>query len=646
MLKYQNLFTPKQVGNVIFKNRIFASATGHLALNSDGTFTDDFMMYYERKAKGGAAMVTIGECHVDPKTGSRGGTCVDMSNFGTMQGLNRLNDYISRNGSVCSPELIHGGMYANSMGPGVAYGPSACVVEGKEVLEMPEEIIAKIIDSFANAAFLAKMAGCKMVTLHGGHGWLMQQFFSPATNHRTDIWGGTPENRARFAQEVCDAIHKKCGYDFPIEVRISATEFEDGYGVEDGIVYAQQLEGHADLIHVSVGVHGSLMGDSWLKFSPTMFVDDGVNVKYAAEIKKHVKHTPIVTVGSLSDPAMMEDIIASGKADFVAMARQLLCDPDMPNKARAGKDEDIRQCIRCMSCWSNIMSGQLYCALNPETSREKEIYRALPVVGEKKVLIAGGGIAGMEAAIVAAGNGHDVTLVEKSDHLGGVITCEDDVPFKKHVKDYIDYQKRQVEKAGVKVKLNTAVDADYVKEMNPDVLISAIGTKPIVPAIEGIDGENVFEATYAYKNVDKLGSKVTVIGGGLVGSELAIYLDSLGKDVTVVERLPFLNAGSNNTQGMVVRGVFRDRNIRHHLMTNADRITEGGVYCTQNGEELFIPSDSVIVALGQKPLTEEMIELSQSAEVFHAVGDCVEARNIGYAVKEAYTVARNIGKAK
>lgn len=646
MLKYQNLFTPKQVGNVIFKNRIFASATGHLALNSDGSFSDDFMLYYERKAKGGAAVVTVGECHVDPKTGSRGGLCVDMSNFGTMQSLNRLNDCITRNGSICSPELIHGGMYANTRGPLPAYGPSACEVDGKEVLEMPEEIIEKIINSFANAAALAKMSGCRMVTLHGGHGWLMQQFFSPATNQRKDKWGGTPENRARFAQEVCDAIHRRCGYDFPIEMRISATEFDKGYGVEDGIVYAQQLEGHADLIHVSVGVHGSLSSDSWLKFSPTMFVDDGVNVKYAAEIKKHLKYTPVVTVGSLSDPEMMEDIIASGKADFVALARQLLCDPDMPNKARAGKDDEIRQCIRCMSCWSNIMSGQLYCALNPETSREREVYRVLPTVGEKNVLIAGGGIAGMEAAIVAAENGHNVTIAEKNDYLGGVITCEEDVDFKKHVKDYIEYQKRRLTKAGVTVKLGTKVDAQYVKEFNPDVLIAAIGTKPLIPEIEGIDGENVLEATYAYKNTDKIGNKVTVIGGGLVGSELAIYLDSLGKDVTVVERLPMLNSGSNGTQGTVVRGVFRDRNITHHLRTNADRITSEGVYCSKEGEEIFIPSDTVIVALGQKPLTEEMIELSQSAEVFHAVGDCVNARDIGSAVKEAYTIARNIGKAK
>lgn len=646
MLMYPNLFSPMKIGGAVFRNRIIASATGHLDLRADHSFTEDFLLYYERKAMGGAAAVTIGECHVDPPVSCRGGLCVDLSTFASFAPMSRLNDSVSRHGALCSPELQHAGIYANSRGELPAYGPSECEVEGKHILAMDEAMIERTIASFANAAFLAKMAGCQMVTLHGGHGWLMQQFFSPATNKRTDMWGGTPENRSRLAVAICDAIHEKCGRDFVVEIRISATEFEDGYDPDEGILYAKALEGHADLIHVSVGVHGSLMGDSWLKFSPTMFVDDGVNVKYAAKIKEQVKNTPIVAVGALSDPAMMEEIIESGQADFVALARQLLADPDMPNKARAGKPEQIRKCVRCMSCWSNLMGGQIYCALNPETSREKESFRALPIVGEKKVLVAGGGIAGMEAALVAAKSGHHVTLCEKGGALGGAIRCEENVPFKKHLSEYIEFQERALKEAGVNVLLNTTVTAEYAEQQSFDVIIAALGTKPAVPDISGINGKNVLSALDCYKNPDLASGSIVILGGGLVGSELCVYLASLGKNVTLVEMAPTVNAGGNGTQGMVISGVLRDRHIPAHFGAKVRAISETEVVCDSAAGELRLPADCVINALGQVPLTEETLKLSSAAPVFAAIGDCLGAKNIMNAVKMGWTAARDIGRAK
>ncbi|MCR3922627.1 MAG: FAD-dependent oxidoreductase [Firmicutes bacterium] len=646
MFKYPNLFAPLQVGNVLFRNRIFASATGHLDLRKDNTLSDDALFYYERKAIGGAAQVCVGECNVDPVRGSRGGLTIDMSDFNSLHYLTRLADYVSRHGSVTSAELSHAGRYANSM-PGVTnpiYGPSDCEVEGRVCQAMSEQTIEETIEAFAKGALFAKMCGFGMVTIHGGHGWLLQQFFSPYYNKRTDRWGGSVENRARLAVEVCDAIHKKCGSGFPVEVRISATEFEDGYDVEEGIAYAKQLEGHADIIHVSVGVHGTLMGDSWLKFSPTMFVEDGVNVKYAAEIKKHVKTTPIVAIGSLTDPAMMEEIIASGQADFVALARGLLSDPDLPNKARDGRDDEIRKCIRCMSCWSGLMQGHIYCALNPETSRERESKFQLPRAEKKTVLVAGGGIGGMQAGLTAAKCGHKVILCEKSDHLGGGISCEEKVPFKKHVHEYIELQERLISRAPIDLRLNTEVTVEFAKSLRPDVIIAAVGARPAVPKIKGIDGANVMAAADAYSNAEKVGQKAVILGAGLVGTELAIYLALLGRDVEIIEMLGQMNAEGNRTQGMVINGQLKEHGIKLNFNTKVVEITHNGVVCEGADGEKFFAADTIIYATGQKSLTDEAIALGQCAPSFHMIGDCLRPKNIITAVRTADTVAKDIGR--
>jgi 2,4-dienoyl-CoA reductase-like NADH-dependent reductase (Old Yellow Enzyme family)/thioredoxin reductase len=637
MNKFPNLFAPAQIGGVVLRNRILASATGHLDINGDKSLSEGALLYYERKAIGGAASVVVGECSVDPPTASRGGITIDLTDFNSMRYLSRLSDYIQRHGAVASAELQHAGRYGAA-----AIGPSDGEVDGHAVRAMTGEEVEKALEQYANAAFFARMCGFRMVTVHGGHGWLPQQFFSPYYNSRKDEWGGSAENRARFAVEICDRIHARCGSGFPVEMRISATELEDGYGQEEGFMYAQALDGHADVIHVSVGVHGSLASDHWLRFSPTMFMDDGANVKYAAAIKKRVKKSLVATVGSLSDPAMMEDVIASGQADFVALARQLLCDPDLPNKAKAGKDKDVRQCLRCMSCWSNLMSGGIYCAVNPETSREREAKFALRPASRQKVLIAGGGIAGMEAAIVASENGHEVVLCEKSGQLGGGIRCEKDVPFKRHVEEYIQLQESSLARSSVDVRMNTEVTGALVESEKPDVLIAAIGALPYIPPIEGI--EKAISAQSAYLSPALATGKSLIIGAGLVGMELAVYLFDLGKDVEIIEMGPAIHAPGNMTQGMAVSGELSRRKIPIRFMASARRILPEGVECETPQGKLTVAAQTVIYATGQKPLTEEAYRLSSLVNSFYAIGDCDAPGTIMGAVKTAYTVARDIGR--
>jgi 2,4-dienoyl-CoA reductase-like NADH-dependent reductase (Old Yellow Enzyme family)/NADPH-dependent 2,4-dienoyl-CoA reductase/sulfur reductase-like enzyme len=631
---YPSLFEPIRVGSVLFRNRIFASATGAADIQPDKSLPDRTLLYYARKAMGGAAQVTVGECQVDhPGGGSRGGVCVDLSDFRSMMWLSRLSDGISRHGAAASAELCHAGRYSFT-----GYGPSDGEVDpGKPCHAMSEEKILSTITAYANAARLAKMSGFGMVTVHGGHGWLPQQFFSPFYNFRTDRWGGSAENRARFAVAVCDAIHDACGRDFPVEIRISGTELQDGYDLDGGIEYARFLDGHADIIHVSVGVHGSLSNDHWLATCPTMFKEDGINVKYAAEIKKHVKTSLITTVGSLSDPLMMEEIIASGKADFVALARELLCDPDLPNKARDGRSSDIRQCLRCMNCWSNLMSG-FYCALNPETGREVETLSALPAAAPKRVLVVGGGIAGMQAALSASANGHDVTLCEKLERLGGGIICEEKVPFKKHVADYIALQESLIHKAPITLKLGTEVTSGLAKALRPDVIIAAVGGTPLVPPIEGI--EYALGANAVYSTPGLAGQRVVIIGAGLVGAELAVYLKRLGRDIELLEQAPELNAEGNRIHGMAIAAEFRELGITPRFGAKVTRISPKSVESTQGSFE----ADTVVYATGQKPNTDAVTALSVLAPRFYAVGDCTGVGNIMNATKSAWTVARDIGR--
>ncbi|MCL2401275.1 MAG: FAD-dependent oxidoreductase [Oscillospiraceae bacterium] len=634
MLKYPHLFRPIKVGNVIFRNRILASATGYVEIN-EKSLPDNSLNYYARKAMGGAAAVAVGEGQVDhPGGGSRGGACIDLSNPDWMPFLSKLSEKISRNGAIPSMELCHAGRYSAT-----GYGPSdGEVAKDRPCFAMSEEQILRTIDAHKNAARLAKASGFKMVTIHGGHGWLPQQFFSPYYNSRTDRWGGSAENRARLAVMICDAIHDECGRDFPVEFRISSTELADGYGIEEGIEYARQLDGHADIIHVSLGVHGIMDNDHWLEMTPSIFRQAGANVENAALIKQNVHQSLVAVVAGISEPAMMEDIISSGKADFVALARQLLCDPDTPNKARAGRTDDIRQCLRCMDCWSNLMRG-FRCAINPKTGREDEALSALPPAKPQRVLVVGGGIAGMQAALTAAQNGHVVTLCEKYGRLGGGIACEEHVPFKQRIKDYITLQERLLKRAGVALRLNCTVTPEFARAQDADVIIAAVGAKPIVPTIAGI--EHAVCAIDVYNNPNLAGKKAIIIGAGLVGGELAVYLHSLGCEVELIEHADTISAGGNRVHAMALSGEIRRLGIQPRFNTQVNRITPGAV-TLDNGTELHC--DAVIYATGQKANADAALTLSDCAPQVLYVGDCADTTNIMGAVKVAWTTARHIGR--
>ncbi len=655
-MKYEHLFQPIQIGNTLFRNRIFCAPTGSPDLSVDGDFADDVISYYERKAQGGAATVTLGEAIVESRYGKRHPFQLSLDFSNTRHSLSRAADAIRRHGAVPSIELQHSGMNATPgvvtpgfcTGADIVYGPSDDVIKGKRVYEMPEEEILRVIEKFVEAALTAKKCGFGMVMIHAGHGWLLNQFLTPRLNKRTDKWGGSVENRARFTVEICDAIHAKCGAGFPVEVRISASEvLPGGYGVEEGVAIARQLEGHASIIHCSVGC-GIGLPDSARGFSithPCMFKADGMNVKYAAEVKRCIGNTPVATVGALSDPAMMEEIIASGKADIVEMARGLICDPDLPNKAREGRDADIVRCMRCFHCFSVAKDrGIFWCALNPQTNRERHFLHDPDKVERKKVLVVGGGIAGMQAALTAAENGHEVILCEKSGRLGGHIRCEENVPFKKHLREYIEQRERLIAASGIEVRLNTAVTPEYARSVGADAIVAALGAEPVKPRIEGIDGQNVLLADDAYAFPEKVGVSAVILGAGFVGTELAIYLNSLGRQVTVVEMADKISTAGNDLHGAAVSIKLEEEGIPVRFRNRAVKIDEKGVLCQTPDGTVRYDAETVIYAVGQRARSAEAAALYDCAPRFYPVADCVIPGNIGDATLTGMTAARDIGR--
>ncbi len=657
-LKYPHLFQPIRLGNVTFRNRIFASPTSiHELTEVRHHPTEVINAYFERKAMGGAASVAVGDATVDTVHGLAGLMHIpldDPTGAGAMYGLANA---ISRHGAVATMQLQHAGMFSSGSATlgNTVYGPVAgkvtrnaavCVGETADVIAMDEDMIEHTIECFANAAAYAKFCGFGMVIIHGGHGWLLSQFLSSKVNDRTDRWGGSFENRMRFPLAVCDRIKQKCGKNFPVEFRMSATEAcEKGYDFEEGLQIARALDGHVDLIHVSAGDHED--HDGFVASEPDMFHPHGCNVQYSAEIKKYAKESKVAVVGALNDPAIMDEIIATGKADVVEMARALIADPDLPIKARTGREKDIRKCLKCIHCFSHlVVQGRICCALNPEIGHELEA-KIPPLPHENKhILIAGGGIGGMEAALEAAKLGHTVTLCEKKGELGGALRCERKVPFKENLDHYLDQQARLCEEnPAIDIHLNTEVTPDVARSFSPDVIIAATGARPVKPPIPGIDGKNVVGAEEVYVNPDLAGEKVAILGGGLVGLELGIYLAGLGRKVTIVEMMNQMGVAGNVLHAIALDVQIRQKGIDLRLSTKALEISEQGVKVEslETKETALIEADTVIYAVGQRPETASAEALYDCAPDFYMLGDCTTPKNIHQATNSAYNIVRNIG---
>lgn len=643
---YPNLASPITIKGLTFKNRIFGAPMSNPELDADCNMRKEEIAFHENRAQGGLASVCIGLGIVDA-VGRTHTKEVKLYDVMSLPSLKEAANAMHRHNCNAVMELAHGGKYAGARSHGdkskpLVLGPNDEVnPEGLAVTQMTEAEIYRVADCFASAAALVQKAGFDMVLVHGGHGWLLGQFMSPGMNRRTDRWGGSLENRMRFPLLVIEKIREACGPAFPIEYRMSGAELvEGGYTLEEGVKMARMLDGKVDIIHVSAGVHED--PDVFTLTHPSMFVEHGCNVYLAAEIKKHVK-TPVATVGGLNDPDMMEEIIASGKADIVELARQSLCDPYFPEKAFSGNKDDITRCCRCFTCFYNYLTNRTFCcAFNPVIGNELANRSGFPAAAPKKVLVAGGGPGGMEAAITAAKRGHSVTLYEKNSRLGGQLLSEEHIPFKQDMYQFVRVLEGRLKKAGVEIRLDTELTPQQAAAEKADVVMVAIGAKQIVPPIPGIDSSKVTDLHALHQSPPALGQKIVILGGGLVGCESAIYLDSLGKDVTIVEMKEDWAADSYFMHKNAMNMYIRDSRIKIHVQTTAKEVTDQGLLCTTPDGELLLPADNILLAAGMRPDRAAADAFYNTAPRVFQIGDCIKPGRVLEAVSLGYYRALDI----
>lgn len=645
--RYPHLFSPIRIGNIRLKNRIMSAPTSPSMISTEGHFTREMLAYLEKKAAGGASVITYGESIVHSATGKSHNKQLQLDSFGVKQGLVSATRLIHNAGSYANIQLSHGGKYGGLVSVGgdqdncaTAYGASHEITPEGEVFEMPREMILEIVDSYGKAAKLCRDCGYDMVQIHAAHGWLFSQFLSLETNHRTDEFGGSLENRARFLMMAIDAVRKAVGPRFPIELRMNGDDITAGLHIDDYIEIAKMVDGKVDLINVSCGNHED--PEMFCRTHPSAFYPRGVNVYLAAEIKKHVK-TPVACVGSLNDPAQMEEIIASGQADIVELGRALLADPNLPDKALHDQASDITPCIRCYECFGETTKSEsVKCTVNPTLGQElSECYCRQMPNKVKKVLIAGGGPAGMEAAIIASKRGHDVTLVEKSDRLGGNLHPAGAAYFKEDIRKLCAVLENRVKAANVKVILNTEVTLAYVEQFDPDALIIAIGSNELKPPIKGIDGPNVIMAIDAELHPEKLGKRVAIMGGGLVGSEAAVGFAHEGKECSIIEMKKAVAEEVNSFyRGGLLPQVMKAATV--YTDTKVKEIVPNGVLVEHDGKESVIEADTVVCALGFRAPYDMFDALCEKVDESYIIGDCKNVGQIYQAISQGYYTAINL----
>ncbi len=646
MTRFLKLFTPMKLGPYTLRNRIEAAPMG-MHGTPEGYITPEGAAYYELRARGGAAIVCLGESMIDSK-GTSHGRVTPLDDPGILPSLINTTDAIKRHGAIASIELLHAGIRSGTLHPDdPVYGPSAGTsFYGKQIIEMGETEIQQVVNAFGDAAEMAKLGGVQMCMIHGGHGWLLSQWFSKLHNHRTDRYGGSIQNRARIALMIIEDIRRKCGPKFPIEIRLSGDEFtEGGMKLEEVVELAKVLDGKVDMIHVSAATFNDRTAG--LRMFPSVFLPRGCNV-YLAEAVKHVVKTPVNTVGALNDPAQMEEILETGKADMVTLGRALLADPYLPEKARKGNEADITPCIRCNYCISQNFTpyvkypkGIVRCVVNPIIGREYESRFVQVSDGKKKVMVVGGGPGGMQAAITAVDRGHEVVLCEKSNRLGGTLLYAEREYFKEDTKKLVDVLIQRIKQRPITLMTETEVSPEFVREISPDVLIAAVGAEPIIPNIPGINNKKVVIAASRYDEA-AIGGKVVVIGGGLVGCEEGLNLAHMSKQVTILE---MLEKAAPDAPYLHWLGLMKELEKSVNLETGVKctRVTDEGVYAVDmRGEERFYPADTVLLAAGLKPRTELVESLRNCAQDFCVIGDCLQPATVMEAIHMGYFSAMDI----
>ncbi len=657
--KFENLLKPLKIGGITIKNRLCMGPMGAPPMGSLGEFNEATYAYYVERAKGGFGLIfsgaTFTDLEVDPKAGDV--TPIPFRYPAIFMGTSQqLIERVHAYGTKMFMQI--------SMGLGRNYGlpaPSEVTMYGNPDVKsraLTIDEIKKKIEFMVNAALMSKNAGFDGVEVHAMHwGYLLDEFAMSIINKRTDEYGGSLENRMRVAKEIIEGIKQTCGADFPVTMRLGLKSYikglneasltgedEAGRTLEEGIKISSLLESYGyDALNVDVGVY-----DSFYHAAAPMYMPKGHVLDLAKEAKKAVK-IPILTGSRMDDPFMCEEAIIEGKTDGVVLARASLADPHFAKKVEMGIPEKIRPCIAChQGCIGRVFTkgANCSCAVNPQAGRELN-YRIDKALKPKKVVVVGGGVAGMEAARVASLRGHEVFIYEKSDKLGGHLISGGAHSFKTDVQRLNEWYQGEVSDLKVSLNLESELNAEMIKSMGADAVVLSVGSSPIMPNVPGINNKNVSSSIEALLHKKEIGKNVVIVGGGLVGCELALEYAKEGKSVTIVEMLnSILSAGEPVPlmNAMMLMDLLKYHNVKIYNGYKLESVSDDGVKIIPvgDGENLEINADSVIIAIGFKPLASMASELYGEGIEIYEVGDGNKVSNILSSIWQAYEVGRLI----
>lgn len=642
---YKHVFTPIKVGGTTLKNRIEFAPMVCDFTDSHGEATQRYVDFVEMQAATGVSLIHLGATPVNWETAADYPSEIDVTSDSRMNHLKLLAEAAHTHRAKLSCELVHAGRGVATDLIKAEWGiaPTSMPIPGKYpyIREMNQKDIEQVIDDYAGCANRLYRCGFDGVLIHGAHGNLIAQFLSPMTNHRTDIYGGSFENRCRFPLMVLKAVKEVVGPEFIVEMRISGDEIlPGGMRIDEVIEFLKVAQEYIDLVTISAGL--IVDPNAFFYAMPPYFRPRGVNVPLARQVKqcKDIR-IPVSVVGGISVD-MAEQIIAEGSADMVAIARAFLADPDMLKKCYRGKPEEVRACLRCWGCAG---CGHVQCAVNPQLGRTEKYSKVPKADAKKKVVVIGGGVSGTQAVRTLMERGHDVVLFEKSGSLGGLLNDINKLPFKDDMLHYTEWVINTTMKCGAEIRLNTEATPELVMAENPDAIVVAVGASPAHPPIPGIDGSNVYNVLDVDSGRKKVSGNVVVCGGGLSGCEAALALAMEGCGVTIVDIIPedqFASGIMDITRGMLLM-LLKEHNVKKVGDNIVRSIDKEGVHIEgKDWKYQTLTADYIVDAMGMKSnskLAEIFAELIPDVFV---VGDAYEAQNIKHANLSAYNVCWNI----
>ena len=642
-LSFPKLFTPGSIGSLTVKNRIVMAPMSIGFATRDHHFSQKDIAYYAARARGGAGLIITESVLVEREISliPEDAPVIICDSDETIPSMKELTDEVH----IC------GGKIAVQISPG--QGRQSYVATERQIPAAPSAIpsftnprilcrelgaaeIKKLTEACGNAALRAKIAGFDMVEIHAHTGYLIDQFMTPLWNQRVDEYGGDFEGRMRFAAEIIYAIRERVGRETPICFRLSAEhKIDGGRTLQESLEIAQYLETLGiDILHIDAGCYDA---NTWM--NPPDYYGEGCFVDLAAEIKKAV-HIPVITVGNIKDPESAERILAAGQADFIGLGRSLIADPEWPVKAKKGRLEDIRPCLVCNEyCIGKVPAA---CSVNPIVGRERDLVLS-QTPEPKKVMVVGGGPAGMEAARVSALRGHRVTLYEKGEELGGQLIAASKPNFKLPLARFIRHLSSQLQGAGVEVRFGQEVTSGLVETVRPDVVIIATGATPMLPLIPGIENEKNLPVIELHLGKKVVGDTVLIAGGGVKGCEAALELARLGKKVTIIEKLPAAALDVNPVTRKALLQKLEEAGVRILAgLTIKGFSDEGIIAAEQDGQLRSFQADTVVLALGVKSKKDLERRLKGITAELYSVGDCISPRKVGDAIHEGFAVGSQV----